>query len=161
MCGFHFLDIGNVRETLMMRWSWDMYVNSGSMEHLNASIWQAEKTGAGVALAMVAGKGHRTLVLTLPPTNRAVSRKPLPFNFLIFKLCDWISWSQGLVFSSSILRLSKFGDRNGEQWGNSDTSNSSNNNNNGKQVLTVSCEPRYCPTCSTCSFNLIVMWRRS
>ena len=37
------------------------------------------------------------------------------------------------------------------------TSNSSNNNNNGKQVLTVSCEPRYCPTCSTCSFNLIVM----
>ena len=159
MCGFHSLDVSKVRETLMMRRSWDTYVNSASMEHLSASMWQAEKTGVGVALAIVAGKGHRALVLTLPPTNRAASIKPLPFNFLIFKLCDWISWTQGLVFSSSILRLSKFGDRNWEQWGNSNTSNSSNNNNNGQHVLSVSCEPRCCPTCFTCSLNLTVMWR--
>lgn len=63
-----------------------MYVNSASMEHLNASMLQAEKTGTGVGLAIVAGKGHRALVLTPPPTNRAASIKPLPFNFLIFQI---------------------------------------------------------------------------
>ena len=50
------------------------------MEHLSASMWQAEKTGVGVALAVVAGKGHRALVLTLPPTDCVTVGKSLDIS---------------------------------------------------------------------------------
>ena len=82
-----------------MRWSWDMYVNSGSMEHLNASIWQAEKTGAGVALAMVAG--------TLLPHGLQHARLPCPSptSGAYSNSCPSSQWCHPTI-SSSVIPLS-------------------------------------------------------